>query len=174
MGVLIALAIGLFVLWQVGQNCSIVNWCRISEIFFNAAITVGVGVLAAFLVDRLYRRRRFQKQEDVLLELAKLRTRGVELRNMRPPSYLSRHAAEVWLRIWVEGMENWKQALYDTAEKFSSVEAERLKTLDTMTPISFQGFSVSSFQQFTLLYVSETLRRLDKMLEQRFRPTQSP
>ena len=158
------------------QSCGPVDLCKIYEIVFNAIasgcfaalFTVGLGIAAGFAVDRFYRRKRFQNQEDVLLELAELRLAGVRLRNKGSGQTLEDDDFEVWNTQ----IEDWKDKLYKKADEFSPVEGERLRTVDDMPA---QVFAVQNPKQVHVLrYVSETLRRLDRLLEQRFRPTQAP
>lgn len=156
--------------------CSIIDWCKVSEIVFNATVTasltalftVGLGVAAGYTVDRLYRRRRFQKQEDVLVELAELREEGVRLRNKANHTTLEGYDYD----NWNNEIEGWKKRLFKKADEFSPVEGERLRTLDFMPADVFPVFNPR--QLHVLRYVSETLRRLEKLLEQRFRPKMAP
>ena len=170
-GIILALALGL--LWQVSWNCSIINWCKISEIVFGAAATVGLGGLLAGGIQVFYRIPKYNKQEDILHKLAIMRTDGVRLRNQRPEEVFSNEEIEGWFEIWTAELEMWEHFLYKKAAEFSKVEAERLKTLDTVPSLSLPGV-VTPDQRRTLLITSETLKRLDKLLEQRFRPKQSP
>lgn len=71
-------------------------------------------------------------------------------------------------------VEEWKDDLYDATEKFSPIEAERLRTLDRMQLFEFGGLVTIDHHRFTLRYVTETLGRLDRMLEKRFRPKMAP
>lgn len=160
----------------LAQNCGTVDLCRAYEIVFDALatgcfaalFTVGLGVAAGYAVDRLYRRPRFKQQEDILRALAELRLAGVRLRNKGGGKTLE--GAD--FAAWNDEIEAWKKKLFRKAGEFSPVESERLQTLDDMPA---QVFAVQNDDQvFVLRYVSETLRRLDRMLEQRFRPTTAP
>lgn len=134
----------------------------------SAAITVIIGGLLAGGVHVFYRVPKYSKQERILLELAKVRLAGVKLRNNgNKKSFDDKEFDE-----WNNKIEKWKRDLYEVAKKFSPVEGERLRTLDDMPA---QVFNVTNPDQVRVLrYVSETLRRLDKLLEQRFRPKMAP
>lgn len=139
----------------------------------GAAITVTIGAFLASGVNLFYRVPKYNQQERILHELAIMRTSGVTLRNQRPEEVFSAEKIEGWFMVWNAEIEMWHTKLYKEAYKFSPVEAERLRTLDTM-PISKPRGVVDPEQLRTILYLSETLKRLDKMLEKRFRPTPSP
>lgn len=149
-----------------------VNWCRISDILLDSAMTaiatIGLGVLAGYLVDKYYRRRRFQEQEDVLLRLAELREEGVALRNKAVHTTFEDDEFDNWNK----DIEKWKKKLFKKTSEFSKVEGRRIQTLDFMPADVSAVFNEN--QLHVLRYVNETLRRLEKLLEQRFRPTQSP
>ncbi len=150
--------------------------CRFYTIVFDALaagcfagfFTVSLGVVAGIAIDRLYRRPRFEQQEKILSDLAKLRLAGVRLRNRGSGKTMEDDDFEVWN----DQIEDWKDKLYKKADEFSPVEGERLRTVDDMPA---QVFAVQNPKQVHVLrYVSETLRRLDRLLEQKFRPTLAP
>ena len=65
----------------VAQGCGAVDWCKVWEIVFSAAVTVVLGGLLAGGIHVFYRRPKYEKQERILFELADLRTKGVAIRN---------------------------------------------------------------------------------------------
>ncbi len=70
-------------------------------------------------------------------------------------------------------MGKWKKRLIDTARRFSPIEAERLDTLDWMTPLEFEGIN-NPEQLHILRDTSETLKRLERLLEEKYRPKFQP
>jgi len=166
-------------------NCTIIDWCEVTAIIFDtfmgACFTVLLAGLVAAGVFFFYRQPKYRRQRETLEKLANLRTDGVKLRNMRPPKMLLRsinpNGLNAWLRIWDEAAEKWKNEVYKYADKFSLVEGQRLRTLDWMTTqrnLLADGLVVSWRQFFLLLEISETIERLNKVLEKRFRPQDAP
>ena len=166
----------------VTVNCTIIDWCEVTAILFDtfmaACFTVLLGGIVALGVN-WYRRRQFRLQEEVLQELAELRTRGVAIRNQG----IDEPFSESDLIDWIFELIGWEHKVLTTAKIFSPVEAERLKTLDRIPALGSEGFEAPTMlkldrerpeQAAFLNYYSELLRRLDVMLELRFRPTQSP
>ena len=163
------------------MECSF-DTCLFRTISFEAVAralaTVVLGGLVALGVN-WYRRRQYRLQEEFLLDLAELRTEGVGYRNDGMVQPIDEGELERWTLI----ISDWHDALLTTAKPFSPVEAERLRTLDRVPDLLTEGFEVvrmaevkrSNPTQFSRVnYYSEVLRRLDQMLEQRFRPTQAP
>ena len=155
----------------VAVNCTIIDWCEVTAILFDtfmgACFTVILGGIIALGIN-WYRRRQFRLQEKILLDLAELREEGVRLRNKANNTTLEGDD----FGAWNKEINDWKKRLFKKTSEFSPVEGERLKTLDFMPADVFPVFNPG--QVHVLRYVSETLRRLDRLLEQRFRPTQSP
>jgi len=155
-----------------------IAWCVVYEILFAAAASALALAAVTFAANVLYRQPRYRRQQRILERLAVLRTEGVEIRNMRPPRAFLRPPTpddmNLWLSTWYAVVWLWFEALYDTADEFSPVEAERLRTLDWMKPRALDGLLVADNQVSRLLELSQTLERLDIMLQQRFRPQDAP
>ena len=137
-------------------------WVRVFE-------TV-VAVLIVGVPAYLYRLYQYKKQENTLHELAKLRTSGVILRNEGLQKNYTLHEE---FYEWNVRIEAWNKELNTTAEKFSPVVSERLRTLDRFKTEGYKGI-VNPDQTYEISYVSETLKRVDHILETRFRPTHTP
>lgn len=157
-----------------------IAWCVVYEILFAAvAGAVAVGLLALF-IHLVYRVPTFRCQERKLHKLAELRESGVKLRNMRPPLALIRIRSiapgglNTWPTIWDEAAENWKLDLYKAAGKLSPVEEKRMRTIDWLSDRPHSGPFATVRQVLLLLELSATIERLDNMLQQRFRPRNSP
>jgi len=166
----------------VTVNCTIIDWCDVTAILFStfmaAFFTVLFGGIIALGIN-WYRRRQFRIQEEVLFDLAELRTEGVDYRNVGIDKPFDEGEFELWGKI----IDDWYDALLTTAKWFSPVEAERLRTLDRVPNLMEDGFEKVKLAEIArsnpaqlkrINETSEVLRRLDQMLEQRFRPTQSP
>lgn len=132
---------------------------------FERVIALAIVAVPAFL----YRYYRYLQQEEILHELAKLRTKGVELRNEGSKKNLTKKEFDEWR----SELKDWENVLITTAEKFSPVVSERLKTLDLVPAIKFKKVT-NDKQLRTLSYFTKTLERVDHILETRFRPTHAP
>jgi len=165
------------------QDCGAVDWCKAAEIvsyvlfkvsgiafdaFVTALFTVGLGTIIGLLA-LLVRWLLYKKQEGLLLELAKLRTEGVGLRN----DGLGANLRGRTFNAWNAEIGNWKKKLIDTARRFSPIEAERLDTLDWMEAIKFPSVT-NKRQEHILQDTSETLKRLERLLEEKYRPKFQP
>lgn len=116
-----------------------------------------------------YRLYRYEKQEKTLFELAMYRTSGVELRNdAKDIKY-----TDAGFKDWETKYKKWKKDVIDKANEFSPVVSERLKTLDTMDLVTYEGIKNPVYVGH-ISYLSETLKRIDRILETRFRPTHAP
>ncbi|MCH8093051.1 MAG: hypothetical protein IH953_00515 [Chloroflexi bacterium] len=151
-------------------------WTISFEALLAALLTLIVGGLGAYFANRIYRIPKYEAQQRILLKLAELRTEGVGIRNDGMKDPLEGQLFDDWATRIIY----WEQRLYEKAEEFSPVEKERLKTLD-LVPIlnpnevlGLQGKTISPAQLKILSETNETLKRLDRMLENKFRPTQSP
>ena len=152
----------------LAQNCGTVDLCRVWEILFKAAAPVLFLALVG-LLGYLGRWALYRKQQDRLHALALCRREGVKLRNIGKKRNLTGPAFKTWETI----VKKWKKELFETATKFSKVEAERLDTLDWMEARKFPG--IRNKEQLQLLRdVNETLKRLQQLLEERVRPSFTP
>ena len=157
-------------------SCGMIDWCKVWEIVFAAAFAIALSTAVGLLLNYIFRVRQYRKQEGILLELAKLRSEGVAIRNRGLEEELQGDA----LNSWIEEMQKWEGRLYDKAGEFSPVEEERLRTLDlvpVLNPNDFLGLrgkTISPAQRKILSETNETLKRLDRMLEHKFRPTHAP
>jgi len=148
-------------------SCSVVDWCRFREVLIEAATPIGIAALIA-LIGIFVRWGLYKLQTDRLHKLALLRRKGVVLRNDGLHKDLGPAFDE-----WASKVSRWKTDLFDAATRYSPVEAERLDTLDWMTPLEFPG--VTDARQILLLRdMSETLQRLEKLIEERLRPRFEP
>lgn len=145
-----------------------IDWAKVSEIALDAGLTVIFGAIVGFAVN-LWRLGRYNQQERILLELARLRRSGVAIRNRGERATLTGPTFDAWK----SEIDEWKTALIAKANEFSPVEGERLDTLDRMVALPYPN--IQNPDQVRLLRdTSETLKRLDRLLERRFRPTPSP
>lgn len=141
---------------------------RFWEIVLNAAFTVGFAALVG-LAALAGRWALYSKQQQQLHALALRRRKGVKLRNKG----MNKNLTGSEFDDWKEEIEKWKKCLFKTATKFSKVEAERLDTLDWMPHKKFP--KVENKEQIILLCdTTETLKRLQQLLEERVRPYFSP
>ena len=158
-----------------------IAWCVVYELLLAAVLgALALGALTG-LVHIFYRVPKFNKQERILLELAKLRENGVKLRNERPPLALFMGPVPVvvdtvvdWLIQWEAEIDYWYWKVYNAAEKLSLVERKRLQTVDWIEGRAFSGLIMTDQQLDALSELSTTLKRLDDLLQQRFRPKNSP
>lgn len=156
--------------------CGTIDWGKVWEIIFAAAFAVALSTVVGLLINYIFRVRRYKRHERILLELAVLRDEGVAIRNKGMKEELKDDA----LRSWSADVKEWEGRLYKKAGEFSSVEEVRLKTVDWIPLLKpeqirdLEGKDIGQAQLDILSETSETLKRLDRMLEQRFRPTLSP
>ena len=149
---------------EIVQGFCLIEWHSVYESAITILFATLIGVLAY-----CYRLRQYKKQEKTLYKLAKLRTDGVELRNEGKGVELT----DDEFKKWEEKTDGWKEELYETADEFSLVVGERLRTLDLWIHTGFTG-EESDRQKKILAYITETLERTDHILEKRFRPTHAP
>ena len=158
-----------------------ITWCVVYELLLAAVLgALAVGALTG-LIHFLYRVPRFNEQERTLLELAKLREDGVRLRNERLPLALFIGPVRVvvntivdWLIRWEAEVDYWYWKVYNKAKGLSLVERKRLETIDYVEPREFSEPVMTRQQLQALAELSTTLKRLDNLLQQRFRPKNSP
>ena len=107
------------------QNSEAEVIVRLSEIVLPVVgLTLLIWVLYRFLkreTERLF------INEDARLELAKLRTEGVDLRNRCVPLAMS-------LSEWIAECQGWTGRVIETIKKISQADAEWFKTLDAVPP----------------------------------------
>ena len=107
------------------QNSEAEVIVRLSEIVLPVVgLTLLIWVLYRFLkreTERLF------INEDARLELAKLRTEGVSLRNRCVPLTTS-------LPEWIAECQGWTGRVIETIKKISQADAEWFKTLDAVPP----------------------------------------
>ena len=158
-----------------------IAWCVVYELLLAAVLgAFAVGALTG-LIHIFYRVPTFNKQERILLDLAKLREKGVKLRNERPPPELFigpvPGVVDIivdWLIQWEAEVGYWYWKVYNKAEELSLVERKRLETIDYVEPRDFREPVMTRQQLQALAELSTTLKRLDNLLQQRFRPKNSP
>jgi len=161
-----------------GQTCPF-DQCQFWTIIFDGLVSalfvVGIGAIGTAAANKWYRRRKYDEQEAVLHRLADLRSEGVEIRNdgwevLTGTAFID----------WNTRIGEWEDDLEEAAKKLSLVEAERLKTLDfypLLDPnevLDLRDKDIGDDQLRVLSETSETLKRLDHMLELRFRPKMAP
>lgn len=146
LGLLLFLSIGLVGLLQAEIGTS-------SIVFLAVALAVG---LAAYYLTTIPAQRARQR---ALLELAQLRTEGVEIRNRG-----SRGLSDEDRLRWYEEVDAWERQVLRTAERLSPIEAESLRTLDTFEVRPYAELDdPRAIHRVSML--SATLQRLDLLIQ---------
>ena len=105
---------------------------------------------------------RHARKEDQLLEIARLRTRGVEIRNRGEQAARSRTPlAGTALTTWLNEAALWEREATEAARRFSPVEGERLTTLDRTVPSPVPKLNDEYDRMLRIL--STTLIRMDDL-----------
>ena len=93
-----------------------------------AQLLIGVAGFSAtiFALLRGVEVIRRGQRGPILLELAELRTTGVELRNTGAQTMTAEERDKWWQKV-----KNWKQEVYSKLKELSEFESEKLRTLDT-------------------------------------------
>ena len=129
---------------------------RISEV----ALPIVALIL---LIWALYRflKREIKRQfinEDARLELAKLRTEGVDLRNRCMPLTTS-------LSEWIAECQSWTKRVIEAINKISQADAEWFKTLDAVPPARIFLESSNSEQSLTYRMHDFYLVKLEDLIK---------
>jgi hypothetical protein len=98
------------------------------------------------------------KEKPEIAQLAKLRTKGVDLRNK-----VSTIETELQLETWIKAYEQWNTQLLRLAKKISPATADWLRTLDTMParpPVQAVHWVNNEHIRYARIW-SEKLQRLD-------------
>ncbi len=142
-----------------------INWPMVSEIFFDKIVDVILGGLAGYAVYS-FRRRRGNKRQKLLKELAFLRTKGVAQRNLG----FSFREMKKQHSAWIDGVQHTEQRIFEFVSELSAAEAQKLATLDKVTQVmvplsSDERVFVRTFNNF-----NERLERLNTLIEKYLTP----
>ena len=137
-----------------------VDWKQVATSVVTASIVAWLTyVLAFFGVPDILRHAR---KEDQLLEIARLRTKGVEIRNNgEHPVRKGKPLRGAALAAWLDQANAWELEATKAARKFSPVEGERLTTLDR-TVVSIAPRLNDEYDRM-LRIMSTTLIRMDDL-----------
>ncbi len=141
------------------------------EAFFNMVLRGAIGAtfsgLVAIGVYRATRGRDERKsiealsdRDQIIDDLALLRTQGVAIRNKGHQPLEGDDRDE-----WIAEVSDWETLLYAKAAELTPATRERLATLDRFPLLQVAGVQDSE-QLRVLSMLSETLQRLDRVLEQ--------
>ena len=105
---------------------------------------------------------RHARKEEQLLEIARLRTRGVAIRNKgEQPVLAGRPLSGTALTTWLNEATQWERDATEAARRFSPIEGERLTTLDRTVPPSARRLNPEYDRLLRIL--STTLIRMDDL-----------
>jgi len=105
---------------------------------------------------------RHARKEDQLVDIARIRTLGVQIRNKGELAALARKPLTgTVLTTWLNEAKDWQLRATEAARRFSPVEGERLTTLDRTVSSSAQRLDAEYDRMLRIL--STTLIRMDDL-----------
>jgi hypothetical protein len=137
-----------------------IDWRQVWTSVVTAAIIAWLTYLFAFFgVPGILRHAR---KEDQLVEIARLRTLGVQIRNEAEEAAQARKPLSgTALTTWLDDAKGWELEATRAARRFSPVEGERLTTLDRTVPSTIPGLDAEYDRMLRIL--STTLIRMDNL-----------
>lgn len=137
-----------------------VDWEQVWTSVVSATLIAWVTYFFAFFgVPGILRHARKEQQ---LLDIARLRSRGVEIRNRgEQAARLRSPLTGTALTTWLDEGSQWEREATEAARRFSPVEGERLTTLDRTVPSPFPRLNPEYDRMLRIL--STTLIRMDDL-----------